>query len=47
MLADARPEVPVVVIERPPDLPRGEVEQPGVAAVALGDCDDLVEAAGR
>ena len=47
MLAQARAEVPVVVVQQAPDLAGGEVEQPGVAAVALGDRDDLLEAAGE
>ena len=44
VLADARPEVPVVVVQEAPDLAGGEVEHPRVAAVPLGDRDDLLEA---
>ncbi len=37
VLAQARPEVPVLIVQQAPDLAGGEVEHPGVAAVALGD----------
>ena len=47
VLAQARPEVPVLVVQQAPDLAGGEVEHPGVAAVALGDLHDLLEAPGQ